>query len=179
MNNTQILFDALQFAAHKHRFQRRKGYEPIPYINHPIKVTSLLVDCGTDDIVVLTASILHDTLEDTDATALELTEKFGDEVCKLVVEMTDDMELPSDTRKLLQIEKADKLDVRTKLIKIADKASNIQDISTLPLDWTLQRKVDYLNWAAKVVEKCRGGNAALDAHFDKIFEEGMKRLLHR
>ncbi len=175
-NSSQILFQALQFAAHKHRFQRRKGYESIPYINHPIKVSALLVDCDVDDITTLTAAILHDTLEDTDATEAELKALFGDEVCKLVTEMTDDMELPSDQRKLLQIEKADKLDPRTKLIKIADKASNIQDIASLPLDWTPSRKIAYLRWAAQVVAKCRGGNAALDLFFDKVFEDGMKKL---
>jgi len=176
MNHTQQLFHALEFAAHKHRFQRRKGYDSIPYINHPIKVSTLLADCDIDDITTLTAAILHDTLEDTDTTEAEIASLFGTEVCRIVVEITDNMDLPSEQRKLLQIEKADKLDARTKLIKIADKASNIQDIATLPLDWTPQRKIAYLHWASKVVAKCRGANQVLDTQFDKAFNDGMLKL---
>jgi len=176
MNDTKLLFQALQYAAYKHRFQRRKGYESIPYINHPIKVSALLIECGVTDQTTLLSAILHDTLEDTDTTADEIIELFGQEVCDIVVEMTDDMQLASDQRKMLQIEKANKLDARTKLIKIADKASNIEDIASFPLDWPVQRKIAYLQWAVQVVAKCRGANALLDAHFDKMYSEGMKKL---
>jgi guanosine-3',5'-bis(diphosphate) 3'-pyrophosphohydrolase len=174
---TQQLLNALNFAAYKHRFQRRKGYEPVPYINHPIKVCSLLANCNVNDEETLMAAVLHDTLEDTDATVEELTNLFGAETTKIVLEMTDNMELPSQERKALQIQKALNLDIRTKLVKIADKACNIEDITTLPLDWTLERKLAYLDWAKQVVDRCRGNNMQLDNYFDKTIVEGRNRLL--
>jgi guanosine-3',5'-bis(diphosphate) 3'-pyrophosphohydrolase len=171
MNNL-LIFKALEFAAQRHSFQRRKGYDSIPYINHPIRVLRILAEYGVDDQDVLLAAILHDTIEDTDTTPDEIEQFFGKEVLKLVLEMTDDMTFSPEIRKALQIEKADKLDPRTKLIKIADKAANIHDISTLPLNWPMDRKTAYLDWAEKVVAKCRGGNEKLDAYFDRILREG-------
>jgi GTP diphosphokinase / guanosine-3',5'-bis(diphosphate) 3'-diphosphatase len=173
---TQKLLNALNYAAYKHRFQRRKGYEPVPYINHPIKVCSLLANCGVKDEVTLMAAILHDTLEDTDATTEEITGLFGAETTIIVLEMTDNMKLPSKERKALQIEKASKLDARTKLIKIADKACNVEDITTLPLDWEQDRKLAYLDWSKKVVDRCRGQNEQLDYYFNHILTEGYDRL---
>src|SRR3954469_15407473 len=97
------LLKALSFAALKHRDQRRKGNHQAPYINHPIEVATLVATVGgCDDAAVLQAAILHDTIEDTDATAEEIEREFGADVRALVLEMTDDMSLPSPKRKLEQ-----------------------------------------------------------------------------
>jgi len=90
------LLKALKFAADKHRHQRRKDTESSPFINHPIEVAEVLVAIGgVDDIEVLQAAILHDTIEDTETTAAELERNFGAEVRELVEEVTDDKNLPS------------------------------------------------------------------------------------
>src|SRR4051812_43832964 len=59
------LLGAIQFAAQKHRSQRRKDEDASPYVNHPIEVAFLLADSGVQDLVTLQAAVLHDTLEDT------------------------------------------------------------------------------------------------------------------
>ena len=104
-NKELLILRAIDFAARKHRDQRRKDEEASPYINHPISVSLLLADVGNViDPEVLSAAILHDTLEDTDTTPEELKAEFGTRICRLVQEVTDDKKLPKTKRKELQIE---------------------------------------------------------------------------
>ena len=73
LTDVQSLLEALAFAAHKHRDQRRKGGFAPPYINHPIAVAQVLAgEGGIDETAVLMAAVLHDTIEDTETTADEL-----------------------------------------------------------------------------------------------------------
>jgi (p)ppGpp synthase/HD superfamily hydrolase len=166
------LLRALDFAAHKHRDQRRKGAERAPYINHVISVTSLLAsEAGVSDEVLLIAAILHDTLEDTETKFTDIEHRFGAAVAKLVREVTDDKSLPKGERKRLQIEGAPQLSAAAKQLKIADKICNIRDITEYPpTDWSLERRREYLVWAEQVVAGCRGVNAALDRALDSTVE---------
>lgn len=168
---------ALRFAAEKHLSQRRKGCDVVPYINHPIKVAHLLQTTAKEtDIELLTAAILHDVLEDTCSTELELREKFGNRVTNLVVEVTDDMTLTYEDRKRAQIRHAPFLSPDAKKIKIADKISNIDDMLTYPVSWSLRRKQQYLEWSEKVVRECRGVNEFLDKAFDEIVKDAHVQL---
>ncbi|MDD5472056.1 MAG: HD domain-containing protein, partial [Sideroxydans sp.] len=82
---------AVAFAAEKHRNQRRKDAEASPYINHPIALANVLAnEGGVDDVTVLCAAVLHDTIEDTETTAIELRTLFGPKVASVVMEVTDD-----------------------------------------------------------------------------------------
>jgi (p)ppGpp synthase/HD superfamily hydrolase len=167
------LLAALRFAAHKHKQQRRKDLECTPYINHPIAVTEVLARIGrVTDLPTLQAAILHDTIEDTQTEPEELEKHFGSQVRQLVQELTDDKSLPKEERKRLQIEHAPQLSIDAKQIKIADKICNLVDVTlTQPSDWTLDRKLDYLDWAEKVVAGCRGCNRALESHFNAVLRE--------
>ena len=72
------LLHALTFAARKHRDQRRKDAEASPYINHPIEVAEILARIGgVEDVTVLQAALLHDTVEDTKTSPAELEREFG------------------------------------------------------------------------------------------------------
>jgi GTP diphosphokinase / guanosine-3',5'-bis(diphosphate) 3'-diphosphatase len=177
MTPTQLL-RALGFASLKHRNQRRKDAESSPYINHPIAVASILATEGeVGDHNLLTAAVLHDTVEDTETTVDELTTEFGPEVAGLVREVTDDKSLPKAERKRLQIVHARSASDGAKQLKIADKISNIRDISaTPPADWSVQQRLEYLSWASQVVDACRGVNPALDAAFDLALSQARKNL---
>ena len=166
---TRKVFQALAFAAHKHRDQRRKDAGASPYINHPIALADILVnEGGVTDHVVLCAAILHDTIEDTETTYEELVVAFGREIADVVAEVTDDKSLDKAERKLLQIEHAAHASPRAKLVKLADKTCNLRDIATTPpADWSDQRRRAYFEWAKKVVAGVRGSNPALEAAFDK------------
>lgn len=178
MDTLLSLLGALDFSADKHRNQRRKGVDASPYINHPIKVAHVLAEeGGVQEQTTLVAAILHDTLEDTATTASELENMFGRSVRQLVEAVTDDKSLPKKERKRRQIEHTQHSSAQAKMIKIADKICNIQDImENPPKDWSKQRKVEYLDWSEKVVQGCRGCNAALEQFIDKIFQQARKTL---
>jgi guanosine-3',5'-bis(diphosphate) 3'-pyrophosphohydrolase len=178
MKDIALLLKAVRFSAHKHRYQRRKDEDAPPYINHPIEVAEIMANIGNvEDLPTLLAAILHDTVEDTGTAFSELEEIFGRDVRLLVEEVTDDKSLPKDERKRLQIEHAQRLSERAKQIKIADKICNVRDvIHNPPPNWSLERKREYLQWAAKVVEGCRGSNADLERRFDEVVREGWLKL---
>lgn len=150
----------IDFAAIKHRKQRRHDHEQTPYINHPIGILSLLffINCfplifldnlivegvafllteaNVIDINVLMAAILHDTVEDTDTTFDELEQEFGKVVRDIVAECTDDKSLPKQERKRLQIIHASATSHQAKLVKLADKLYNLRDLERVkPEGWT-------------------------------------------
>ena len=172
------LLAAASFAAKKHRDQRRKGADATPYINHPLAVAETLSDVGgVTNTDILSAALLHDTVEDTGTTLEELEDAFGLAVCKLVEEVSDDKDLPKDERKKSQIEHAPKLSREAKSIKLADKICNVTDVvHNPPTAWSLERRREYLNWSERVIVGCRGSNPALEAHFDELLREGRKVL---
>jgi guanosine-3',5'-bis(diphosphate) 3'-pyrophosphohydrolase len=174
-----ILLRAIDFAARKHRDQRRKDEEASPYINHPISVSLLLAEIGgITDAEVLSAAILHDTLEDTDTTPEELEAAFGMRVRNLVEEVTDDKRLLKPRRKELQIFHAAQLSLDAVLIKLGDKISNVLDVThSPPADWNIERRREYLDWAEAVVRNCRKVNAALEQRFSHVLAEGRRVLL--
>ena len=171
-----LLLKAANYAAEKHKYQRRKGFNQVPYINHPLKVAEVLTDCGEMDANLLIAAILHDVIEDTDANELEVTELFNEEISKLVMEVTDDKDLPYTIRKELQVKTAPGLSHKAKLIKIADKICNIRDMINYPVDWSPERKMSYLDWAMQVVAGCRGINENLENLFDKVLNDSRDQL---
>jgi guanosine-3',5'-bis(diphosphate) 3'-pyrophosphohydrolase len=163
-----LLFDALAFAAHKHRAQRRKDKEASPYINHPIALADVLAnEGGVEDPVTLCAALLHDTIEDTRTTYQELRKAFGKEIADVVMEVTDDKSLRKYVRKRRQIEHAPYLSRRAKLVKLADKISNLRDVNrSPPVRWSLERKRKYFEWAKKVIDGLRGAHPGLERLFD-------------
>ena len=178
LNIASRLLFAATYASDQHREQRRKNSAADPYINHPLAVANVLAnDGGVVDIELLIAALLHDTVEDTETSVEELVDLFGAEISRLVGEVTDDKSLPSAQRKQLQIDHAPKKSDRAKELKIADKICNIRDINAgSPANWEPERKIEYLDWAARVVEGCRGVNQRLDALFDKELAQARSRL---
>jgi guanosine-3',5'-bis(diphosphate) 3'-pyrophosphohydrolase len=172
-----VFIESLKFASERHASQRRKGCDQVPYINHLIKVAEILYRVGNEtDYELLSAAILHDILEDTPTTELELKEKFGERIALLVEEVTDDMSLTYEDRKRYQIKKSLSISDDAKKIKIADKISNIQDILSLSLTWSNRRKRQYVDWSMKVIENCRGVNTNLENAFDEIVKNALQQI---
>jgi len=166
-----IVFKALAFAAKKHRDQRRKDPAASPYINHPIALAEILT-CETDtiDVEIICSALLHDTVEDTETTQEELEQVFGKHISQIVMEVTDDFNLPKAERKLLQIEHAAHISDQAKLVKLADKICNLRDVAECPPpEWSLQRRRDYFDWAKQVIDQLRGINEKLEAIFDDAY----------
>lgn len=172
-----ILLQALTYAADKHRNQRRKDERQVPYINHPIEVAHMMAEVGhVTDTEWLAAAILHDTIEDTNATQEEVTSLFGERICQLVLEVSDDKTLPKMTRKQRQIEQAAAKSIGAKHITLADKTCNIRDLCRHPMpDWSSQRIYAYFVWAESVVNEIRGTQTELEALFDTWCTRGKER----
>lgn len=168
MNAVVNLARAYDFAAARHISQQRKGEAREPYINHLTEVANLVAQAtsGEDPDLVI-AAVLHDTVEDTQTTLDEIAAAFGDRVASLVAEVTDDKSLPKGERKRLQIEHAGHASAGAKIIKLADKTSNLRALlNSPPVGWAEARRKEYLAWAREVVERCRGANPWLEGQFD-------------
>jgi GTP diphosphokinase / guanosine-3',5'-bis(diphosphate) 3'-diphosphatase len=178
MSDTARLLQAASFAAKKHAGQTRKGDDAAPYINHPLEVANLLANVGkVEDYDVLIAAVLHDTVEDTEATEEEIAKLFGEKVSRIVLEVTDNKSLPKAERKQLQIEHAPHLSDGAKTVKLADKISNITDVmNNPPAGWSNERRLEYLNWGEKVVAGLRGVNKDLENLFDEIVEKARQEI---
>jgi len=177
-HDISLILKALKFSSEKHKTQKRKDEVGSPYINHPIQVAELLYNTGkVRDASVIMAGLLHDTIEDTDTKPEEIEKLFGKEVLDIVLEVTDNKALPKEERKRLQVENAHKKSDGAKQIKMADKISNIIDVTySPPINWTLERKEGYLNWTEKVMEGLRGLNPELENLYDKVLSEARKTL---
>lgn len=165
----RLVCEAAQLAARRHTGQKRKGRGDEPYLNHLAEVANLL-SAATDgeDAELVAAGWLHDTLEDTRTTRKELAQRFGLRVATLVEECTDDMSLPKSERRRLQIVDCLHKSDSAKLIKTADKISNIRGrLFSDPSREQREELADYVTWAEQVVAGCRCGNATLDAAFDE------------
>ena len=176
--NVMLLLQALDYAAQQHRDQRRKGAEGAPYINHPVRVATVLAEIGgIQDVELLCAAILHDTVEDTDTTPAELVKRFGERVAGIVSEVSDDKSLSKAERKRLQIAHAPHLSAEAKALKLADKVCNVTDIHASPPDgWSRERRIEYLDWASAVIEGLRGANPALEDRFDAVVRDARNAL---
>lgn len=178
MNGSLFLLQVIDFAARKHKDQRRKDEEASPYINHPVYVALLLAEVGKiTDPEILAAAILHDTIEDTETTPEELEANFGPRVRKLVEEVSDDKSHTREVRKQLQIDHAPELSPDAALIKLADKIANVVDIGhSPPKNWPLKRKTEYLDWAEQVVRNGPKISPALEQYFANVLSEGRSIL---
>lgn len=162
---------ALEFAARKHKDQRRKDEDATPYINHPIALANILCNEGhVTEVDVICGALLHDTVEDTDTTSAELEREFGISISNIVEEVTDNKDLPKSERKRLQIEHAPNISDAAKLVKLADKIANLRDVATQPpADWPLERRQEYFDWAKDVIDGLRGVHVGLERLFDDAY----------
>ena len=161
-----LILKATEFSALKHQNQKRKDGKT-PYVIHPISVAVILSEVGgIDDEEILSAALLHDTIEDTDTTADEIDKEFGSKIMSIVKELTDSKELSYSERKQFQIDHAPNLSKEATLVKIADKISNVSDlIDEKPANWNDSRCKEYIDWAEAVINNCHKVNTPLEKHF--------------
>lgn len=176
MKQWVAVLGAADSAARWHAHQRRKGAAKEPYVNHLLEVASLVAEAthGEDPEVVI-AALLHDAIEDqqvpSELIARELGTKVAGIVQELTDELTDDKSLDKVERKRLQVENAAKKTNQAKLIKLADKTSNLRAIAFSPApEWSVNRRLDYIDWAKSVVASLRGTSPWLEEQFDKAAE---------
>lgn len=158
------LLEALRCAADWHRNDRRKGPAAAPYINHPIVVAEQLAAQGLgEDVELLMAAVLHDVIEDTEATFEEVSRAFGSRVANIVQEVSDDKSLEKEVRRKRVVDTIGGKSREARLIKLSDLVANVHDIVDHPPQWSLERKLNYLGWAERVAAAVAGTHAGLEA----------------
>jgi guanosine-3',5'-bis(diphosphate) 3'-pyrophosphohydrolase len=126
-----LIGKSVDFARKYHEGQIRKNGDP--YYTHPIEVASLLADIRLDEASIITA-VLHDTVEDTDATLDDIEKQFGKEVATLVDGVTKLNQIESKTVEGKQAENFRKLvlamseDIRVLLVKLGDRLHNMRTL---------------------------------------------------
>jgi guanosine-3',5'-bis(diphosphate) 3'-pyrophosphohydrolase len=171
LSGTQIILQALGFAAQKHRNQRKKEAAASTSINQPIQLAHVLgVEGNIADEQVIAAAILHDTIEDTETTNEELRQHFGLTIAEVVEEVTKDRSESAQEHKLRQLEQAPHISRRAKLIKLAERICDLRDMAdNPPPDLTVQQIRDYFDWSKEVVDCMRGISPSLEAAFDEVY----------
>ena len=173
MKEWLLVLKAADAAARWHVHQRRKGPAEEPYINHLIEVAMLVAEAtdGSDTNLVI-AALLHDAIEDSEVPKELIAKAFGDDVATIVAEVTDDKSLPKDERKFKQIETAAMKSRRAKVLKLADMTSNLLAIAASPpSDWSVRRRIDYVEWARKVAAGLRGVKPKLNPKLEEQFDQ--------
>ena len=169
MNGIVKVTEAARFAAEAHSDQKRKGARGEPYLNHLAEVAAMLAEAsGGQDADLVAAAWLHDAIEDQGVAPEAIAERFGEAVARIVCEVTDDKTLPKAERKRKQVETVAGKSRQARLLKLADKTSNVAAVvESPPADWSRERLVDYVRWAVEVVDAgCRGLDPDLEARFD-------------
>ena len=126
------LLEAVAFAARAHRGQLRKD-QATPYHSHVFRVCLVLRHVfGVADVAVLTAAVLHDTIEDTTTDFDDLAEKFTPKIADWVKALSKDKRLPHDEREKKYCKVLAKADWQVQVCKLADIYDNLLDRNTLP-----------------------------------------------
>ena len=133
----KLIESAYRVAEKAHRGQVRKSGDP--YITHPVAVTEILAEYGLDS-TTLAASLLHDTVEDTNLTLGQIEKQFGSEVAQLIdgvtkldrIQYSSPQEAQAATIRKMVVAMAQ--DVRVLLMKLADRLHNIRTVSALRLE---------------------------------------------
>lgn len=133
--NEDLLNRAYVYAMKAHGSQTRASGDP--YFTHPLEVAAILTDLKLDDATIV-AALLHDTIEDTEATRAEIDRFFGPEIGALVEGLTKLKRLELVSREAKQAENLRKLllaiadDVRVLLVKLADRLHNMRTLEFVP-----------------------------------------------
>lgn len=131
---------------------------------------TFLSNAGVEDTNILAAAVLHDTIEDCGVTYDDIATNFGKTVSDLVMECTDDKSLPKVERKKQQIIHAKVISNGAKLIKSADKLSNLSDLDkNPPISWSTDIINGYFAWCYAVCLELNGINSQIDAQLGEIF----------
>ena len=164
------VYQAFLFAEICHRGQTRKSGEP--YIHHPIEVAETLVELKMDSHTIM-AALLHDVIEDTEATSEELVEKFGDDVALLVNGVSKISQISFDSKEQAEAENFRKMlmamseDVRVMIIKLADRLHNMRTLGvmraekqrrisnqTLEVYAPIAERLGLYHWARELQDLC-------------------------
>jgi (p)ppGpp synthase/HD superfamily hydrolase len=123
------------------------------------------------------AALLHDAVEDQEVPSDLITREFGSKVAAIVAEVTDDKTVEKAERKRRQVATSSKKSDQAKMLKLADKTSNLRAIAFSPSPgWSVKRRLEYIEWAKSVVAGLRGVSPWLEEQFDRAAEDAERSV---
>jgi guanosine-3',5'-bis(diphosphate) 3'-pyrophosphohydrolase len=163
---------AIVFACEQHRGQKRiEADGEVDYIIHPLRVAEHLRRlAGIDDVVILCAAVLHDTIEDSGTRYDELADAFGDRVARIVAELTNDSRLPKTERHEDMIRRAATMSPDAKLIKLSDRYDNM--LSVVATDSGKRQRI--LEETPRLLHSLRGACPALESAIEILLDRSKK-----
>lgn len=175
MDNQELITynNAIQLAVRAHDGQRRKNTAAAPYITHPLNVSRILIEAGVTDYNAIIAAVLHDVIEDSDYTEKDIADEINPEIAAIVQEVTnlDGENVTKAMKKHAQIEKSKTMSDPARLVKLADKADNLDNLATdPPIGWSPEAIAGYYDWSYAVCLNLFGLNAKLDERVRLLFE---------
>ncbi len=150
------IISAYEFAAKAHEGQMRSSGKP--YIIHPLAVAYTLLELGMDTDTIC-AALLHDVVEDTDATLDDLKKRFGQDVALLVDGVTKLSKIPTSTKEEQQAENIRKIllamsqDIRVMIIKLSDRLHNMRTLKYRPLEKQRNTALETMNIYAPIAHR--------------------------
>lgn len=174
----EVVLQAARFAAARHDGQTRKGAKREPYVVHPLEVATLVARATHGaDIEVIAAAILHDTVEDTGTSSAEIAAEFGGRIRDLVAEVTDDKSLAKNEQKRVQIETLSGRSTGAKLIRLADKTSNLRSLaSDPPRNWSFDEAHRYIAFCRQIGDVARDVSPWLGSELDRAADQASARF---
>lgn len=169
MNEKDKAWRAAMYAAVAHSKQIRGG-KGVPYVHHVLDVARRLTAFGVEDPDVLAAACLHDTVEDTSTKIEDISLHFGSRVAILVAQLTLPKEVENDykAKTAHQSRMMSEMTDEGRLIKIADKWSNVSDLIDDPPSWGKNAFIGYATDARTVVSY---GIFASNQNPDPVYHE--------
>lgn len=172
------MLTAARFAATAHAGQIRKGALREPYLVHPLEVAALVAHATNDcDPELIAAAILHDTVEDTATTLDEIACAFGARIRDYVAEVTDDKSLAKHDQKRIQVETLPRRSDGARLIRLADKVSNLRSLANdPPQHWSRDTARDYIKFCRQIGAIARSISPPLGLDLDAAANRASTRF---
>lgn len=147
----------LEFAAKKHGDQKTPtGY---PYLLHVTSVAAEVINAQPENIdLAISCALLHDVIEDTEGTYQEILLDFGKEVADGVFALTKDKRLAKEDQMANSLLKLEKEPIDVQCVKLADRITNL---SSIPFNWTFEKKEKYLKESILIYETLKHSNEFL------------------
>ena len=163
---------AMEFALKKHNGQKR--LEGTPYIFHPVRtyhiLSNIFKESGNQAFIILNAALLHDTIEDTKTTGIELSKNFDEEIRQIVEELTNPKEITHSKKGAYLAEKLLKISDNALTIKLADRLDNISNLEIL----SINKKNRYLSQTKQIlksIENSRFTDSKQDYLLTKLYDK--------
>jgi len=174
MKEFSIYWNAISFAFSKYGDLKRKSND-IPYVVHPIRITTILHATGFNEFDhedLMIAALFHDLLEDTDIDLKEIEDKFGKKVGEIVVELTE----PEGAKGQIKdkwLEEFISKSKEAKIIKLADRIDNLMDMKDI---WDEKRQRSYTNQGSIILKSCGHANKQLANKLDELIDSVLKDI---